>query len=324
MLIEAMLGVKEAVSFGVTLYDGYQTAPSAITGNTVTRRLERLDATLNRIADHLATSPVREVEHHAGPRAPMVEVTPDLSRQMQGVQRGFGLDLVQSQAIEPPAPLLGVFRENPESLLVGIRPLEGADIAPEFLDDPHYVPVVFEKWNTRFVGWIRSGVLTATLGTDYRPKLAERVAGAPAPQPAPPPRLSLAERLHLTTLGLVRAQRKGRVGGGAVRDLPTLVGLLDLSGISIGERDALDKAFREYSTGETGPRPTRSEMCLYARIVAARAAYRLGKPNPLAGVSDTAIMATWSPKTVTRWGAIFAYQRRTGVGLSENKMSRQG
>lgn len=177
MLLEGWT-VKEAISFGINLLGFAKNGYDALTGNTVTAKLSKIEKRLEgltRVGDHLALSTMREVSARDGATRSIHDLN-SLTAAMQRVQTAMGADLIQSQPIKAPQPLMRVFGENPENLLEGVQPLNSPDLDRSLMDNPTYVPMVFERWGVQLIGWVKKGAVEISLGTIYNPLIGDRIS----------------------------------------------------------------------------------------------------------------------------------------------------
>lgn len=179
-MLGAITAFNEIVSFGMTFYQASGGMRGILTGNSVAKRLDRVEAALEehfrRLDKHLGACDVFEARQASG-TSEVCEFK-QIVEPMHAVQQDIGLELVHSQPIVSPDKFAQVFEDNPEKLLSNVMPLKSAEFDQELVDNPYLEPIIFDKWGVKFVGWIKTGVLELSLDAQYKPAVAGMVANA--------------------------------------------------------------------------------------------------------------------------------------------------
>lgn len=168
------------LSTGVSAISVLEKGYDIVTGTTMNRRLDRFSAEvtsqLDEIRNGIYRLPVQEVYDTGHSVQRTVDDVLEIGSAVQPMQHALGGDVAVSNPILSPDRFRDAFRENPEHVLHSIRPLSGAALPDDFLDDPTLRPVIFEKRGQYLIGLIKVGYARDMLHLDYRPLGADSVS----------------------------------------------------------------------------------------------------------------------------------------------------
>ena len=139
--------LETIVSLGGLGLSLYNTLSGVAVGQQKQTQLERLNATLERLTDHILWVPDAQVVRDTSISAQRrIDDLRDVKNTLEPVQRAFGETIIASAVIEIPDKMrTALGKESPWKMLSNVRPMRHATPST----DPDMVPIGFKETGRR-------------------------------------------------------------------------------------------------------------------------------------------------------------------------------
>jgi len=165
------MAIIEGIAAGISILGGGKSAYDWITGNTISRKLNAVDARLQRLDERLYYYAQQELSDPRVGSQNVITNPSAIRHATRPLQSVLDRDLVVSTPILTPKQLRRALRSDPEEILFGITMVTAMGLPSKYLEDPTLLPVTFTKSGSIYIGFLKVGYARDYLGVEYTPQI---------------------------------------------------------------------------------------------------------------------------------------------------------